>query len=148
MDCITPNQIKDLHEFTNEVSRIWKEQQEEKQRQKEIDDAMYVYKGKEKNMTDGSDEETENIANLFPDFTGDFQDISEDISTASFDGPRSDQRDICSTSANDVEILESDDIDVFLKVHSLALSHIQNHCLKNNATEEASYDFETPFECL
>lgn len=150
LDCITPNQIRDLHELANEVARIWKEQQEEKERQKEMENAFYVYKGKEKNIKGGSDEEEEmeNIANLFPDFTDDFQDLTESntFESATPVAAQSSSN-INPAAANDVDILESDDVDFFLKVHSLAFANIRNHCLKSNGSQ-APFEFTSSFESM
>ena len=135
-ECITPNLMGDLHEFSKEIARLWREQQEEKERQKEMENALYVYKGRERKVeASEEDQEMENIANIFPDFSSDFQDLVENNS---FDAPAPSApntgnnvvtTDMDSTNSSDIDILESDDVELFLKVHSSTLAFIKSHCL-------------------
>lgn len=142
-DCITRSQIRDLHEFANEVARLWKEQQEEKEREKEMENALYVYKGKEKNIKGAEEEgDFENIANLlFPDFSGDFQSLVE---SDEFDAQQPPPVTCSSNISNDIDILENDDVDAFLKVHSMSFSYVSNHCLKSSSSD-SRFDFMKPY---
>lgn len=107
---------------------------------------MYIYKGREKKLG-GSEEEEElkNMGNLFPDFSNDFQDFVE---SHSFEDSGPAGTNVSSTlespSFNEVDILETDDVDFFIRVHSITLSNVWNHYLKPGKVDK-QHDFLTPF---
>ena len=47
---LSPSVIKKLNKFSKQVARIWRKDQRMKERQKELEDATYIFKGKERTV--------------------------------------------------------------------------------------------------
>lgn len=133
--------ITRVHKISKEITRIWKHEEIVKEKKKELEDAMYVFKGKERNM-ELSEEEQEklDLKRMFPNFENDFGKLIEQ--------PLDHVMEI--SEENDVqqyvsESLDADIIRLFLKIHQRIVSMIKNHWIGSQMQDEFSQDFISPF---
>jgi hypothetical protein len=146
--CLSRETVIQLHQYCLEVAQWWNTQEEETRKKKEEEDAMYVFKGKERNMERTDEEQEEfDLMNTFPSFEEDYHDLEKVVSLEDGLKIQREQRDdeklsVCGE-------LSSDDVDLFLRVHATAVSFMSNHWIcKGQATTGSAVtkcDMTTPF---
>lgn len=136
--------VAKIHTLSANIASIWEFQEQEKQKEKDLEDAMYVFKGKERKMELSQDEQEDaDMLNVFPDYVEDLIDLEVQNTLES----GAEKRSVDALTESDSKImLREEDVSLFLKLHNLVMNQVKTHwiCSQNKSTEPDS-DFVTPF---
>jgi len=143
---VSQTSLRKLHSLSHSVARIWKRSEEQKAREKELKDAMYLYKGRERSMElNDEEQEAQDLSDTFPGYEDDLIDL--EIQNSLEDGRPKGQKSELEEKSKP-ELLSPQDITVFLKVHERVVGQAKNHWISGQPQTRHFgdiLDFVTPF---
>lgn len=140
---ISSESLREFYQLSESFASAWRLQEEERQRKIEEEDAMYIYKGKERTLALSEEEnDAKDIAEVFPSFLQEFQDLIEPKEFG--DGAAAVKP--VEEGPGDWDSIDSKDVAFFLRAQARMASFVSNRWIFSNAEKsEKQVDLVTPF---